>query len=116
QHDALELFESLRHRLAEDLGVDPSPQVRELHTRILHQDPTLSIATAPEARAATLVRTNLPAETAPLIGRRYELEQLEALLAGSRLVTLTGIGGVGKTHLALHLARAQAPAFERGVW
>lgn len=116
QHEALELFESLRRRLAEDLGVDPGPQVRELHARILRQDLTVSIAKAPGARSGSMARTNLPAETAPLIGRRHELEQLEALLAGSRLVTLTGIGGVGKTHLALQLARAWVPEFERGVW
>ncbi len=116
QHEALKLFESLRRRLAEDLGVDPGPQVRELHARILRQDLSVSAVARPAARADVLARTNLPAETVPLIGRRSELERLGALLAGSRLVTLTGIGGVGKTQLALHLARAQLTEFERGVW
>lgn len=116
QHEALELFESLRRRLSEDLGVDPGPQVRELHARILRQDPTVGRAAAPEARSRTPAQTNLPAETVPLIGRRNELKRIEALLDDSRLVTLTGVGGVGKTHLALHLARSLAPRFERGVW
>lgn len=116
QREALELFESLRRTLAEDLGVDPGPQVRDLHARILRHDPSVSLAIASVARSGTPGRTNVPAEIVPLIGRRSEVEQLESLLAVSRLITLTGIGGVGKTHLALHLARAQAPMFARGVW
>ncbi|GAA1489161.1 BTAD domain-containing putative transcriptional regulator [Brachybacterium sacelli] len=116
QHEALQLFEALRYHLADDLGADPGPRVRELHAQILRQDPALSLSESPEFPASALARTNLPAETAPLIGRRDELDQLDTLLASSRLVTVTGIGGVGKTHLAQHLARARAHEFERGVW
>ncbi|MDA3648015.1 winged helix-turn-helix domain-containing protein [Saccharopolyspora indica] len=114
QHEALELFEALRHRLAEDVGVDPSPQVRELHGRILRQDPALT-GDRPRGRSA-LARTNVPAETAALIGRRREIDEIAASLTGTRLVTLTGAGGVGKTRLALHLARAQLAQFHRGTW
>ncbi|MEU6698685.1 BTAD domain-containing putative transcriptional regulator [Pseudonocardia sp. NPDC046786] len=117
QHDALEMFESLRHRLAEGLGVDPSPAVRELHGRILRQDPALSAAgpSVGPARVAP-ARTNVAAETSPLIGREREASQINAIVAESRLVTLTGIGGVGKTRLALHVAREQEPRFDRGAW
>ncbi|MDS2172393.1 BTAD domain-containing putative transcriptional regulator [Nesterenkonia sp. CL21] len=117
QHDALELFETLRQRLAEDLGVDPTPRTRELHGRILRQDPALAQKSAPEPAPGSVVeRSNLPAQTNPMIGREHESRQIEALLTGSRLVTLTGIGGVGKTRLALHAAQRQAPHFERGTW
>ncbi len=117
QHEALEMFESLRRRLADDLGVDPSPDVRELHGRLLRQESAL--APKPSSGAAPrsgVGRSNVPAETAPLIGRRHERQQITTLLDASRLVTLTGIGGVGKTRLALHIARDRQADTEHGVW
>jgi len=59
---------------------------------------------------------NLPAELTSFIGRRDELAEVRRLLAGSRLVTLTGVGGVGKTRLALRAAAGLARAFRDGVW
>lgn len=115
QHEALEMFESLRRRLSEDLGVDPSPRLRELHGRILRQDPTLVPApeTPPEE---SITPSNVPAEAEPLIGRHRESRQVEALLDTSRLVTLTGIGGVGKTRLATHIAHGRTTQCDGGAW
>jgi DNA-binding CsgD family transcriptional regulator len=62
------------------------------------------------------VAGNLPAELTSLVGRRGELAEVKRLLAGSRLVTLTGIGGVGKTRLALRAAAGLRRAFRDGVW
>ncbi|MEU5879207.1 LuxR family transcriptional regulator [Spirillospora sp. NPDC047279] len=59
---------------------------------------------------------NLPVETSRLIGRSRELSDLERLCAGSRLVTITGVGGVGKTRLALRAATTLAPRFADGAW
>ena len=59
---------------------------------------------------------NLPAELTSFVGRRGELAEVRRLLAGSRLVTLTGIGGVGKTRLALRAAAELRRAFRDGVW
>ena len=67
---------------------------------------------APGAR----VTGNLPAELTSFVGRRGELAEVKQLLAGSRLVTLTGVGGVGKTRLALRAAAGLARAFPGGVW
>jgi predicted ATPase/DNA-binding CsgD family transcriptional regulator len=67
---------------------------------------------AREARVAG----NLPAELTSFVGRRGELAEVKRLLAGSRLVTLTGIGGVGKTRLALRAAAGLRRAFRDGVW
>ena len=67
---------------------------------------------APGAR----VTGNLPAELTSFVGRRGELAEVRRLLAGSRLVTLTGVGGVGKTRLALRAAAGLRRAFPGGVW
>jgi predicted ATPase/DNA-binding CsgD family transcriptional regulator len=59
---------------------------------------------------------NLPAQLSPFIGRRHESAEVKRLLQASRLVTLTGTGGIGKTRLALHVAGQVARAFGDGVW
>jgi predicted ATPase len=65
----------------------------------------------------SLHRTNLPLEPNPLVGRDRELAELKGLLSGhSRLVTLTGPGGSGKTRLALQAGAELAEAFPDGVW
>ncbi|WP_106192548.1 ATP-binding protein [Umezawaea tangerina] len=59
---------------------------------------------------------NLPASTTVLLGRKADLAEVRRLLAKARLVTLTGVGGVGKTRLALHTAADLRRAFGDGVW
>jgi len=61
-------------------------------------------------------RGNLPADMTTFVGRRHELADVRAHLSSSRLVTLTGVGGVGKTRLALRVARDVRRAFPDGVW
>src|SRR5215469_9075244 len=59
---------------------------------------------------------NLPAELTSFVGRRAELAEVRRLLADFRMVTLTGVGGVGKTRLALRAAAGVRRAFPGGVW
>ncbi|SEF74808.1 Predicted ATPase [Nonomuraea solani] len=59
---------------------------------------------------------NLPAELTSLIGRRSELDQVRRACRRSRLVTLTGVGGVGKSRLALRVAAGLRPEFGGGAW
>jgi predicted ATPase/class 3 adenylate cyclase len=59
---------------------------------------------------------NLPPRLSSVIGREADLEQLTRLVRESRLVTLTGPGGTGKTSLAIELARLNASAFPQGAW
>jgi len=72
----------------------------------------------PPAAAAGARRTlgNLPLELTSFVGRRSELSQLKNLVSASRLVTLTGIGGVGKTRLALRVATELRGDFTDGGW
>src|SRR5271169_1177877 len=60
--------------------------------------------------------TNLPAQVSSFVGREVELAAVRALVGGSRLVTLTGTGGAGKTRLALQVAAGLADDAGDGVW
>lgn len=61
-------------------------------------------------------RGNLPADTTTFVGRKHDVAEVRRLLSESRLVTLTGVGGVGKTRLALRAAAETSRAFRDGVW
>src|SRR5713226_343055 len=74
-----------------------------------------ALLAAPEYLPATR-RHNLPAERTSFVGRRKELLALPGVLASSRLVSLTGAGGVGKTRLAVRLASGLVNDFPDGVW
>jgi predicted ATPase/DNA-binding SARP family transcriptional activator len=112
QQDALDAYQDARRTLADDLGVEPGPALRELERAILRHDPSL-LADAP----AGVSRPMLPAAATPLVGRRLEIAALEALLRGdgARLVTLTGPGGTGKTRLALAAAEEAALSSRDGA-
>jgi predicted ATPase/class 3 adenylate cyclase len=70
----------------------------------------------PPLRTLSATKGNLPIRDLALVGRQNEKEAVIAALADSRLVTLTGPGGVGKTTLALKVAEELSPDFEDGVW
>ncbi|NKY37212.1 tetratricopeptide repeat protein [Nocardia speluncae] len=108
QSDALAEFTDLRTRLRTELGVDPSPEIVAVHRAILAQDPLLT------PRSATA--TNLPGQLTELIGRAEAARDVRALVGAHRLVTLVGPGGVGKTRLAIEVARTLLPARPDGTW
>ncbi|BEK86393.1 ATP-binding protein [Nocardia seriolae] len=95
QSDALAVYEDMRARLDEELGIDPSAALRDTHLALLRGE--LEI---PAPRREPVTRT-LPVRLTGFIGRDRELTELAALLADSRLVTIVGPGGAGKTRLAL---------------
>ena len=70
----------------------------------------------PPLRALDPQRTNLPIQPTSFIGRRQEMAEVRRLLTATRLLTLTGTGGVGKTRLALHVAADLVDAYRDGVW
>jgi predicted ATPase/DNA-binding SARP family transcriptional activator len=111
--EALDSFEELRVRLADELGLDPGPDLAALHRAVLARDPALA---PPAPSPAVRPRTNLPAALSELIGRDEAVTAIRARLATDRLVTLTGPGGVGKTRLALETAGGLIDDFSDGVW
>lgn len=121
QADALEALGSLRTLLADELGVDPSAPLRDLHTAILRQDASLAWDGGPPAPEASLVLPPEPAPSTeppadppaaprwPLTGRRRELAALRARLDRSRrgpagAALVAGEAGIGKSRLVQELA------------
>lgn len=84
--------------------------------RLTAQAAAAADSQAADAPAATAPRHNLPDPRTRFIGRDAALTDLTRLLPSARLLTLTGIGGCGKTRLALQFARQQRAAFADGVW
>jgi DNA-binding SARP family transcriptional activator/tetratricopeptide (TPR) repeat protein len=111
--DALDRYERLRVRLAEDFGTDPGPELSRLHTAILRGDPSLTPA-VPDSSAPA----QLPPPVGHFSGRVEERRQLDDWLAGPargpRLVLVRGPGGVGKTALAVEWTRAVRDQFPDG--
>jgi DNA-binding SARP family transcriptional activator/tetratricopeptide (TPR) repeat protein len=141
QADALAHFRQTRAALHDSLGIEPGPELQDLHRRILAGDPRLMAGPAPDRNepdtAAATITTSvggspaavplaqLPPDTADFTGREEFVKHLTGLLAGEaasdridqpggvvRVALVTGIGGVGKTTLAVrvgHLVRARFP-------
>jgi predicted ATPase/DNA-binding SARP family transcriptional activator len=122
QAEALAAYTGIRDRLAGELGIDPGPALRQLQTQILAQDPALAPASAAarpaSARAAGPPKAagNLRERLSSFVGRDAELDQLREALRASRLVTLTGPGGAGKTRLAVEAAAALRNEYRDGAW
>ncbi|HZD86712.1 MAG TPA: BTAD domain-containing putative transcriptional regulator, partial [Gaiellaceae bacterium] len=109
QAEALETARALRRRLREDVGIEPGPAVRDLYRDILLQARHLALE-PPKPPG------NLPSQLTLFVGRTDELREVAALLDESRLVTLTGPGGIGKTRLALEAGRQLRSRFPGGIW
>jgi predicted ATPase/DNA-binding SARP family transcriptional activator len=110
QADALRAYQDARRILGEDLGIEPSRALNDLEQRILEQDPTLEGT----AGASPTAPSTLPARHAGLVGREADVRSVVDLLGASRLTTILGVGGAGKTSLAVEAAHAASPSFGGG--
>ena len=115
---AMVQYEQLRKALSEKLGTDPSASTHHLYEEIAagRFPPSKPNAPAMEKSPLEVGKYNLPAPRTSFIGREPELLKLKRDLAMTRLLTLTGAGGCGKTRLALEVARELVGAYPDGVW
>ena len=105
--EALRTYERTREILADELGVDPSPELSALHVALLRGE----LVRRDEKR-----NTNLREELTTYVGKETDVAAVRDLIAGHRLTTLIGPGGSGKTRLASETARTVLGDLPDGVW
>jgi predicted ATPase/DNA-binding SARP family transcriptional activator len=117
QSDALRVYQELRRTLADQLGIDPSPDLRKLEQAILEQSPDLLAAAEPRPNPSPMAeRGHLPMSRSSFVGREREMQAVTSAIGPMRIVTLTGIGGCGKTRLALEVARRVSDRYADGAF
>ena len=112
QAEALAVYDAGRRVLRDELGIEPSPALRELHQRLLRQTETV-----PDRVVSTHRHLRLPGLLDETFGRVEDLRALEELLTleGTRLVSILGSGGVGKTRVSIELANRLIDRYRDGV-
>jgi predicted ATPase/DNA-binding SARP family transcriptional activator len=122
---ALQQYGQLRTALQREIDAEPEPASQQLYAAILAgRFPEVGSGREPAAAGGEVgsneeeprARHNLPAPTTALIGRAGAIEAIRRELAGARLVTLLGTGGIGKTRLALAVGHALLDDYPGGVW
>jgi predicted ATPase/DNA-binding SARP family transcriptional activator len=121
---ATQVYRALRQYLYAEMNAEPAPEtaalVRRLRSQARQQMQNATAAptdaTARDTVALAPPPSHLPRPLTPLVGRQEAIHSIADLLISTRLVTLTGSGGVGKTRLAIAVAEEVREAFPDGVW
>jgi predicted ATPase/DNA-binding SARP family transcriptional activator/DNA-binding CsgD family transcriptional regulator len=118
QAEALAQYERFEKVLSRELGVEPNASSRALMGEILagRFPPPKKSAGPPTGEDIDTPRHNLPVSRTSFVGREREMVEIKRTLAMTRLLTLTGTGGCGKTRLALEVAEDLVGAYPDGVW
>jgi predicted ATPase/DNA-binding SARP family transcriptional activator len=112
QAEALDTYRQTRELFVSQLGIEPSRSLQELERAILRREATL------EPRLESSRRSKIPPPLTSLVGRGDEVDEVRELILRRevRLVTLTGVGGVGKTRLAIKTVEELAGDYDDGVF
>ena len=113
--EALNAFQDYRRLLADELGVEPSPELKQLQHAVLTHDLSGPLR-VPVMTPAACRQHNLPTAISSFVGRAPESSEIAALITRHRLVTLVGAGGCGKTRLAIEVGSRRLDQYTDGVW
>jgi predicted ATPase/DNA-binding SARP family transcriptional activator/DNA-binding CsgD family transcriptional regulator len=115
---AIAQYERLRDALSRELGVEPAVPTRRLRDEIATGRllPTPFVGISHEEEPPRVGKHNLPAQMTSFVGRAQEMLEAKRLIPMTRLLTLVGAGGSGKTRLAFEVARDLIGAYPDGVW
>ncbi len=119
RHQALRQYGQLRNALRRELDAEPEPESQRLYQEIRSglfppREPQTPPRSAPDTTSTQ--RHNLPAPLTSFVGREHEVGEVRRLIETTRLLSLTGTGGCGKTRLAVEVARALVATHADGVW
>lgn len=119
RQEAILQYERLRHSLSQELAAEPGAESRRLYEEVRAGGSlatTSPSAGRPSEEPQDAGRHNLPVPLTSFVGREREMLEARRLLPMTRLLTLTGTGGSGKTRLALEVARGLVGSYADGVW
>lgn len=117
RNKALGQYESLKDALWREMKVEPGPEAEHLYSKIASGEISNINSFSELSMSEVITQSdNLPTPKTSFVGREREVSELEHLLENTRLLTLTGVGGSGKTRLALEVARELLERYPGGVW
>ena len=115
QHNAaLKQYQTCEQILRKELNLDPQPETQALYKKIRKRE--INTAQVEKPIETVTPKNNLPIQLSTFVGREKEHDEIVNLLSKNRLVTLAGVGGIGKTRLSLQVGKRLLNDYPDGVW